>query len=314
MSSAIHLFKLARFNSEIKCVLYCVDRQYPPYTQPVITDSERWKVDILKRLSEWRSAIPPFRQDSQFYHISLLCEIRYHELVMLVLRPSPRFNAPDRDSLQGCFSSAVECSKLYHKLYSLNSLQYGWVSVHSLFLCVIVILYCAWTPGVIADETDFSALMIALKSSSNVLSAMGEHWPEAKRSRDILDHISTTFIGLFTPKLNPVRSNPDSRDVQSSMDGSSAMNTEQQGHIRGMNLASNSVPLPLFEDDNMADTPFTPIYGAYDTSFTSADILSYFLGSEIDMTSTGFCNLDIFMNSTLPNTYSENIQGFEPPP
>ncbi|OOF93071.1 hypothetical protein ASPCADRAFT_33782, partial [Aspergillus carbonarius ITEM 5010] len=181
MTSAVHLFKLARFNSEIKCVLYCVDRQYPPYTQPAVTDAEGWKVDMLIRLRQWREAIPRHSEASTRYYINLLSEIKYHELVMLVLRPNPRFQNPDKASLRECFSSAMACSELYHQLYMANSLHYGWINVHSLFLCLMVMFYCVWTPHGIAEEANLDSLMRALKASSDVLSAMGEYWPEAKR-------------------------------------------------------------------------------------------------------------------------------------
>src|SRR6201996_8593350 len=158
MSNAIHLFKLARFNSEIKCVLYCIDRLYPPYTQPAITDIVRWKDDILDRLRQWKEDIPQRPEGSQRRCTDILCVIKYHELVMLVLRPSPLFQYPSKESLRECFSSAMKCSLLYHKLYTSNTLQYSWVSVHSIFLCVITMFYCVWTPAGVAAEVSFDAL------------------------------------------------------------------------------------------------------------------------------------------------------------
>ncbi|EEU36844.1 uncharacterized protein NECHADRAFT_12335, partial [Fusarium vanettenii 77-13-4] len=208
MSSAIHLFKLARFNSEIKCVLYCADRQYPPYTAPVITDTESWRVDILNRLRQWRQDIPRHGEASPRHHLNLWCEIKYHELLMLILRPNPQLHNPDKATLRECFSSAMACSELYHRLYMTNMLHYGWMSVHSLFLCVMVMFYCVCTPRGIADEADFDALMRALKVSSDILSAMGEYWPEAKKSRDVLDRVSTATIRRFTQNLNATRNNP----------------------------------------------------------------------------------------------------------
>ncbi|OJJ95756.1 hypothetical protein ASPACDRAFT_64233 [Aspergillus aculeatus ATCC 16872] len=84
MSSAIHLFKLARFNAEIKCVLFCVDRNYLPYTPPAITDVKRWQEHMLNRLRQWKSSIPCHPPDSPACYLNDLLEIKYHELVMLV--------------------------------------------------------------------------------------------------------------------------------------------------------------------------------------------------------------------------------------
>ncbi|PWY94130.1 hypothetical protein BO94DRAFT_458591 [Aspergillus sclerotioniger CBS 115572] len=290
MTSAVHLFKLARFNSEIKCVLYCVDRQYPPYTQPAITDAESWKVDILIRLRQWREAIPRHSEASTPYYLNLLSEIKYHELVMLVLRPNPRFQNPDKASLRECLSSAITCSELYHQLYIANSLHYGWISVHSLFLCLMVMFYCVWTPHGIAEEADLDSLMRALKSSSDVLSAMGEYWPEAKRSRDVLDRVLMATIRRFTHhhRSSIIRSSPISSGSQGSMTTMRSLlpSDHPAEGSSYMDLPSNSAP-PLQNDDagvgDDDDDLFGLNYGDPETSFTSADVLSHFLGSGTDV-------------------------------
>ncbi|KAM0433508.1 hypothetical protein ACHAPT_004388 [Fusarium lateritium] len=283
MTSAIHLFKLARFNSAIKCVMYCVDRQYPPYTQPTITDAESWRDDILTQLRQWRRDIPQHGEASPRHYINLLCEIKYHELVMLILRPNPRFHDPDKAAIRECFSSAMACSELYHQLYMANMLHYGWVSIHSLFLCVMVMFYCVWTPRGIADEANFDSLMRALKVSSDVLSAMGEYWPEAKKSRDVLDRVSTATIRRFTQNLNATRNNAVSLDAQASTTVPSLVGTNHTTDWNNIDLSSNNVPSLQFEDTNVIDAPFGLGYEAFEQSFTSADILSQFFGSGLDV-------------------------------
>ncbi|PLB49626.1 hypothetical protein P170DRAFT_510151 [Aspergillus steynii IBT 23096] len=284
MTSAVHLFKLARFNSEIKCVLYCVDRQYPPYTQPAITDAESWKVDILSRLRQWREDIPRHPETSTWYYMNRLSEIKYHELVMLVLRPNPRFQNPDKASLRECFASAMACSELYHQLYSANSLHYGGISVHSLFLCVMVMFYCVWTPQGIAEEADLDSLMRALKASSDVLSAMGEYWPEAKRSRDVLDRVLMATIRRFTRHTSRTRSSPTSLDSRSSMAIPSLLPSDHPADGSYVDLSSHSAPPLPMEDAGVDDDLFGFQYGGPESSFTSADILSQFLGSGTDVT------------------------------
>lgn len=82
-------------NSKIKCVLYCVDHNFHPYTQLAVTNAIRWKSDILYQLGEWRREIPQHSKGSPHHHINLLCDIKYHELDMLVLRLNPRLQQPD---------------------------------------------------------------------------------------------------------------------------------------------------------------------------------------------------------------------------
>ncbi|KAF3801405.1 hypothetical protein GCG54_00005561 [Colletotrichum gloeosporioides] len=262
VTSAIHLFRLAGFNSEIKCVLYCGDRQYPPYTQPMVVDAENWRVHTLSRLRQWKHNMPRHPEGS----------------------PGPRIQNLDKASLRECFQSALTCTELYHSLYVANSLQYGWLSIHYLFLCVMVVFYCVWKPGEIVKEQDFDSVVRALKVSSDILSAIGEYWPEAKRSRDILDRISTATTRRFTQHRNKRGSFQTPQESRTSVEAASNLSSEPVVDWSDMGLPWNGTSSVQFGDEEMIYTAFTIDYGANDESFMSADIMSYFMGSSADVT------------------------------
>lgn len=283
MSSAIHLFKIARLNSEVKCVLYCVDRNFPPYTRLAVTDAVGWKSDILNRLEEWRREIPKHAEGSPYHHMNLLCDIKYHELAMLVLRPNPRLQQPDRQSLSQCFSSAMDCCKLYHQLYTTKALHYGWMSVHSLFLCVMVMFYCVWTPQGVADDANIDCLMRALKASSDVLSAMGEYWPEATRSRDILDRVSTATIRRFFTKPKQGHGEAAAVDSQSFSDPVQDGNPGTSSDWTEISQVSEPLASTVFGNRDGVSDPFLTSYGVNDDAFMPADVLHFFLGNGMDI-------------------------------
>ena len=58
MSLSIHLFKLAKLNSEIKYVANSIVREAPPYAYPPITDIYAWQRGMLEQLDHWVSTIP----------------------------------------------------------------------------------------------------------------------------------------------------------------------------------------------------------------------------------------------------------------
>lgn len=245
---------------------------------------------MLVRLGKWKTDIPRHPEGSPQYHMNLLCEIKYHELVMLILRPSPLFQHPDKASVRECFASALECSKLYHRLYTAKALHFGWSSTHSLFVCVMVMFYCVWTPQGVADEANFDCLMRSLKASSDVLSAMGEYWPEAARSRGVLDRISMATMRRFTDKINATRSNITPVTSQADAD---LLSDLIQGHPAdwvNLGMAPNLLPsTQLGNGSTRDDFASTGYYGTQDDSFTSADVLSYFLGpgEEAEMGGSG---------------------------
>jgi len=123
-----------------------------------------------------------------------ICEIKYHGIMMLLMRPSPAIPSPSVDSLKSCYESAILSIRIYDQLYKSDLLVYSWVTVHSIFLSTITMLHCIWTIPEVTAQIKLDVLMADLKAGSNVLSATGEHWPEAKRSRDVLDELAGNTV------------------------------------------------------------------------------------------------------------------------
>ncbi|TVY29184.1 Positive regulator of purine utilization [Lachnellula hyalina] len=192
MSCAIHLFKLAQINSEIKYICHSISHKPPPYSYPNIPDFSDWQKDIDARLHSWKQQIPQFTGER--IYMTRLCERKYHKIMMLLHGPSPAIPKPSLESSKACYQSAVAEIRLYSQLYKQDLLVYSWVTVHSIFLSTLTMLHCIWTVSAITVSTQIDDMVAILKAGSNVLSATGEHWSEAKRSRDVLDGLSVPTI------------------------------------------------------------------------------------------------------------------------
>lgn len=172
---------------------------------------------MVKRLKQWRDEILKHANNHPASHLVTISEIRYHEVMILTLRPSPLFPKPSHEAIRHCLESAVICIELYEKLYLSNSLKYSWTGVHSLFLCVMTIFYCVWTPGdnelsslrfeIDREMCHQKRLMQVPKAASDILSAIGEYWPEARRCRDVLSRMSSATLRRFTEKVAMLDSN-----------------------------------------------------------------------------------------------------------
>ncbi|PWY82381.1 Zn(II)2Cys6 transcription factor [Aspergillus eucalypticola CBS 122712] len=277
MSSAIHLFKLARFNAEIKCVLYCIDRNYPPYTQPTITDPNHWQQDILRRLRQWKAAIPQHHPQSPSHYLNSLLEIRYHELVMLVLRPSPLFPYPSKTLIKLCFDAALKCTRLYRRLYITSMLHYNRTIVQSLFLCTITIFYCIWAPnGLEEEEPTLDTVLHALKSASDILSATGEYWLEVKRTRDVLDCITKATVRRFARRLGHL-----SALLPSGSSGTLHNNISGQGvsimDLRTTTLNEGSCTDGTTGNGNAGPVSVDPYYVPAQQPDATPELLSFFM-------------------------------------
>ena len=189
ITCAIHMFKLSLLNSEIKYIANSISHKTPAYTYPKIPDILAWQSGILTRLQQWATTIPRLN-DIQFK----TSEIKCHEIIMLLLRPSPAIPSPSQESLKLCHESTIAVLQRYGQLYREENLLLSWQTLHSVFLTTITMLYCIWkVPGIAASIT-VSALIRDVKSATMILSALAEHFSEARRGRDLIDELSSATI------------------------------------------------------------------------------------------------------------------------
>ncbi|OAL47010.1 hypothetical protein IQ07DRAFT_614179 [Pyrenochaeta sp. DS3sAY3a] len=188
---SIHLFKLARLISEIKYVANSIVREAPAYAYPTIVDVSAWQRNILEQLDQWSIAIPT---DPRLRYIHTMCWLRYHSAKMLLLRPSPAIPKPPTDILLVCHESARQSIRLYNQLYKEDLLVHDWTALHGIILSTVTILYCTRIVPEVAQKTELEDLMADMSASMSILSAAGEHWPSAKRSRDVLEELGRTTI------------------------------------------------------------------------------------------------------------------------
>ncbi|GAW11632.1 hypothetical protein ANO14919_009790 [Xylariales sp. No.14919] len=188
MTYAIHLFRLAKMNSEIKYVANSVNSDAPNYSYPGVIDLNAWQKEILARLDQWAAGVPAVQNANDYSRTILL--LRYHSVRMLLLRPSPNIPRPDQHALRHCYSSAQESIRLYNELYKKNLLVHNWITFHSTVLSTITMFYCILSVPSIATSLEVEEFMGNVRASLNVLSAVGEYYLGAKRSRDILDELT----------------------------------------------------------------------------------------------------------------------------
>ncbi|KAJ6098432.1 hypothetical protein N7499_002806 [Penicillium canescens] len=195
MTFSIHLFKLARINSEIKYVMHSICRDAPQYAYPPVTDIHLWQKEMIVRLQSWRTEIP---SASGLGAIAKICETKYHEMMILILRPSPGIPEPADDMLTQCFQHTVDLLRGFGELYRQETLLYSRLIVHSIFLSTLIMLHCLWRLPTVASEVQIDEVVADTSISLNILSSIGEYWNEAKRARDCIHELpGATFQRLI---------------------------------------------------------------------------------------------------------------------
>jgi hypothetical protein len=192
MDMPVHLFKLAKLNSEIKYVANSIVRDVPTYAYPPIRDVSAWQSSMLKQLDDWAAAIPHSQPPNEF--IRLTFELRCLSVKMLLLRPSPAIPNPTSAVLTSCHASARHSLQLYEKLYKNDLIVHDWITLHGVVFSIITVLYCTRAVPEIAQKVAPEELMEDMSVSLSILSAIGEHWSGAKRARDIMEDVGRKTI------------------------------------------------------------------------------------------------------------------------
>ncbi|KAF7181197.1 hypothetical protein CNMCM7691_000326 [Aspergillus felis] len=252
MSYSIHIFRLALLISETKYVMHSVNRGAPAYAYSQVRDIGDWQKDMIKSLQDWQSSIPQQVGDVNG-ETALVCKIRYHDTMILLLRPSPGIPNPSDENLEQCFQEAIMLLQGFGDLYGTGHLLYSRLVVHSIFLGTLVMLYCIWRLPHTATKIPVDDLITKFNIAQNILSSIGEHWAEAIRARDCIHELSSVTIRRLLKSQSTVIAT--SQPVQ-------AMTHTQHGHIHG----PEPVSLPMLQPYQLGTRqgqPFLDVQGSH---------------------------------------------------
>ncbi|XWW99110.1 hypothetical protein V2A60_007118 [Cordyceps javanica] len=278
ISYSVHLFRATKINSEIKYVANSIVQEAPRYAYPPQTDIHGWQNNVLRQLDEWLADIPSGSQDSNQF-MPLVCQLRYHGLCLLLLRPSPAIPKPTVAALVRCHKSATESIKILDQMYRKNFLIHNWISLHGLVLSVLTLLYCVKAEPEVARAMQTDVLTETISSALGILSATGEHWAAAKKCRDILEDLAKSTIQWLRSQSAPVSDQPVHGRSRSSR--TQARRSSEEAHA-----GRESVDM-LFLDTVEMDSMLMPFDGLFaESDSVNIDVMMQSLFQDFIPTTT----------------------------
>jgi hypothetical protein len=212
--------------------------------------------------------------------------------MLLLLSASPAIPHPSTDALQSCYESAVAIIQLYSQLYKEDlPPTYCWMTVHSIFLSTMTMLHCIWTLPAIASRVQVNELVATVNAGSNVLSAAGEYWSEARRSRDLLDGLSSHTVRWLLER--------DSRDSRVESQTEQPRGNGVSPGLPSLNVNS------AFESENLDSSK--DLSSSFHSTDTNPD--SQFWGSTLYGSFLGDINLTDNIDFNDPVTVNAIMQG-----
>lgn len=204
--------------------MHSICRDAPTYAYPPVTNIHEWQGEMIGRLQTWLSDIP---RVLGMESIAKICETKYHEMMILLLRPNPGIPEPSEDLLSLCFQHAVDLVRGLGELYRQEALLYSRLIVHSIFLSTIIMLHCLCRVPQISSRVQIDDLVADTCISLNILSSIGEYWTEAKRARDCIQELSNAVIQRLI-RNRGLETSASAREQDTDIAPTSARNTRDQ--------------------------------------------------------------------------------------
>jgi hypothetical protein len=182
---AAYSFRFDRTFAEIKLMLYRVAQS--PSRFPWPTDFGEWQTKThtaLTRLLE-DAHKDLNRLDAPRYsrgvheNAVLSIELKYHQAIMLLYRPSPAIPRPSALALKYCFESAVGTIQAQAELQRFGNFANSWLNAHTVFVSGITICYCLWVSQQIRSVTPATTFKYYADTVKRLLTSLSTTWSVA---------------------------------------------------------------------------------------------------------------------------------------
>lgn len=116
-------------------------------------------------------------------------ELKYHQCIMLLYRPSPQLPHPKSNAIQACFNSAMAIIQISGDLHRFSNMECSWLSAHSIFVAAITMLYCLWTFPAVRGATPMAECLSRAERALQLLTFLSQWWSVALEPCQKLSHL-----------------------------------------------------------------------------------------------------------------------------
>lgn len=197
-SGSIYLLRIIRAIAIIRNRIYQISQTHFHGH----SDLSEWQLathrHIMELRDQARTSLGGIRRGSNSgagHQIQTL-DLKYHEAVQLLFRPSPTFPGPSSFALQQCFQSAVDTLRIYSKMKRFRELPYTYLTALSIFLSGITMLYAYRNCREVQSATGKDLFQEDIASCSLLLADLGQRWPSALRSRARFDEFAQANLAF----------------------------------------------------------------------------------------------------------------------
>ncbi|CEL11195.1 hypothetical protein ASPCAL14298 [Aspergillus calidoustus] len=183
----IYSLRFDRIVAEIKLMIYRVSRSPSRFPWPDGDNLATWQAEAEHACTTLIAVVQARQQGRPSCGPNPLSgtavrrlEIKYHQCIMLLYRPSPQIPHPSLPAIQACFNSAMQIIKICAELHRFSNLECSWLTAHSIFVAAITVLYCLWTYPAVCGLRPMTECLARTETALRILSFLGQWWSVAQ--------------------------------------------------------------------------------------------------------------------------------------
>ncbi|KAL3462656.1 hypothetical protein BJX64DRAFT_299409 [Aspergillus heterothallicus] len=185
----IYSLRFDRIVAEIKLMIYRVSRSPRRFPWPDADNLASWQAEtenacrtLLEEIQSRQQGQPKvLRGRNPLSGVTVQrLEVKYHQCIMLLYRPSPQIPHPSPSAIQACFKSAMQIIQVYADLHRFSNLECSWLSAHSIFVAAITVLYYLWTYPAVSSITSIPESLSRAEIALDLLSYLSKWWSVAQ--------------------------------------------------------------------------------------------------------------------------------------
>ncbi|KAI2619534.1 fungal-specific transcription factor domain-containing protein [Hypomontagnella submonticulosa] len=243
LTSFVHRMRLKQIESEIQHDVYRVDR--PNDVSDAIINT------FLDRLNAWKEVIPfesanyVHRQENA-YEGPILYTLHYHRCVRFLLYPQLAKNPVNMHYLKVCADACIGIITDYRQLHHAFPVGFSALSIQSVFLAGLTLIYCAWLA-----PSNFLSVDGPLTDCQILLYIVTERYPSARKYRDVFERIKSSIMGIIAQgkhePRNPVQIDPNVQKGFANFEGQWSPGMGADFSYMVTTMTGNAAAVPPFD-------------------------------------------------------------------
>ncbi|KAL4959365.1 transcription factor domain-containing protein [Aspergillus stella-maris] len=182
--ACIYSLRFDRIVAEIKLMIYRVSRS--PRRFPWPTNLTSWQqeaeaacVSLLSEVQSRQRGRSSSGLDALSASTVQRLELKFHQCIMLLYRPSPQLPSPRLNAIQACFNSAMNIVKIHADLHRFSNMECSWLTAHSIFVAAITVLYCLWIHPGVRGQASLPECLARVDTALQLLTFLSQWWSVA---------------------------------------------------------------------------------------------------------------------------------------